>query len=239
MSTARLRRLAAAVALACLLPASLPPPDARALIGGATTANSPAFVVALAYRPTYGGGIRQRQFCTGALIAPRWVLTAAHCLADDRTRPQDYEIVLGRTTLSATASGEIIRPEKQFIHPNYRRERPWRGHDVALIRLKKASVHQPARLAAKSQSARWQPGRSLDVYGWGYTCVKETTSCLGNELQSAAMTVRSDSQCGTALGTMHNATIICSRTKGSTLASGDSGVPGALAGTRRRGPISG
>lgn len=220
-----INRFALALAIAVLLPAVFAASPTLAVYGGHTIANTDGFVVALTHRPSHRGTVVDRAFCTGTLIAPKWVLTAAHCLAHG-TQLRDYEIVLGRTRLSA-GGGEIIKPVSQYIQPHYRRS-GMAGHDVALIELARPAMETPAPIAAAKMHSQWAPGRTLLVHGWGYTCLKETRACQGDDLQGVDMRVRSDRECLRAVGWINRATEICTRTRRVTLEGGDSGGPGVI-----------
>ena len=81
------------------------------------------------------GGFRSRSLCTGTLIAPDLVVTAAHCLLPDR-QPENVHFVAGylRGSFAAHRRGAAFR-----FHPNYFNDQGEPagklGADLALLQL--------------------------------------------------------------------------------------------------------
>lgn len=168
--------------------------------------------------------------CSGTVVAPNLVLTAAHCLLNESKTallaPSDFEVSTG--TGSMAVPGTASRAERLAVDPDYQSSGVFAGwHDAGLIQLVEPVTAPAVRLAT---SQIWQAGTLGYAVGWGLIEGGE----LPSEMQVGETVVQSPAYCEEAVGPGFNPLAeLCSidyPSYQSATCNGDSGGPMLMAG---------
>lgn len=163
------------------------------------TANAKAFIVGIRNTTT------SSNYCSGVLIAPKFVLTSNLCQPDPvyqaSTRmwmPEDQYASIGALARSgAPGEGDRFKVVKKTVHPDYNLHT--HEYDFAILELDTASKKTPALLPTLPEHD--DPyGLQANVYGWNL----DDDSAIRTELLTTTMKFVNRSVCDKTVKTYYS-----------------------------------
>ncbi|CAH0481083.1 unnamed protein product [Peronospora belbahrii] len=156
--------------------------------------------------------------CSGTLIAPLYILTAARC-----TMIEDLVATFGtnHSILSDQEDDVRVRVVKKYRHPLHSQDTHL--YDVGLLKLEKPVRRKPAKLCARDGSDN-MPGTMATTLGWGQT---EDVS-ISPTLKQVTLPIISNAECNKfekLAGRVEDCMLCAGRGNGKDTCYGDAGGP--------------
>ena len=153
------------------------------IIGGAADGADPAVVVIYLNQPGHADG----QLCTGEVISPHVVLTAAHCAggADPSVTNMLFRVYLG-SDFGAATTATMLPASAAHYHPDFDASNLGAGSDVGVIVLRDAlpATLVPLPFNRASMDAGFD-GRTVRFVGYG---LDNATTQTGGGIKRATTT---------------------------------------------------
>lgn len=201
------------------------PPQSR-IYGGSDAQNGEFPWVGVLRIDEYNSASRQylgTSICGSSLIAPSWIITAAHCVVDDPGTYTETFVKIGEVD-QTISTGDVRRITQKIVHPNYNPNNF--NNDIALLKLESPSSITPLYLPDTDVASGILPGSLLTTVGWGTTEFQSSTRILQKVSVNTVNQATCDSQYRQSpSGIRVNENMLCASAIGRDACQGDSGGP--------------
>jgi trypsin len=141
------------------------------------------------------GNERHGFACTGTVVAPRVILTAAHCAEDVEsggfTQPGEYAVATNIANPKQASAEDVFDVSAVHVFPSFD---PGVIHgDAAVLILSRPTSAPPLALAGPEDAALYEGGAAVTVAGWGLTRAQNRQAPAN--LRSATMAIQKPTTC--------------------------------------------
>jgi len=180
-----------------IAPAATAAPTPRIVNGAPADPAAFPFVAALLDADSYRKqGVYQAQFCGASLTAPSVLVTAAHCVVDQKTGerldPTEILVSFGPTLKNATP--RVIGITEITVHPNYRLRTA--DNDIAVVTLAQPVTDIPVIpvVSLAKLEDYTTAGTKATIVGWGNTA--SSGNVFPDALRSGQVEIFPSMSCG-------------------------------------------
>ncbi len=134
------------------------------IVGGTPTTGTPAVMAVSAREP----GAESGSLCTGTLIAPDIVLTAAHCVFPDLVGENaEFSVILGHDITQPETRGREIPAAAVVYDEQFDPNRLTNGHDIAVVLLSEEITDIEPMPYRRASLDRDMVGDPVRIIGYG------------------------------------------------------------------------